>query len=169
LRVRIDPGTEEFWDGLSGAGRQTPADEYGDLLVRDRDGHWTYQFAVTVDDMHDGVTLVIRGMDLLPSTGRQLCLGRMLGRSGVPAFVHHPLLRDESGRKLSKSDGDTGIRQLRHAGRRPAEVIGLAASLAGLAPSPRSVAACDVHTLFHNFGDTCARECKVAGHLGYNL
>jgi glutamyl-tRNA synthetase/glutamyl-Q tRNA(Asp) synthetase len=148
LRVRIDEGTEEFWDGLRGLERQTPAAEFGDLLVRDRQGHWTYQFAVTVDDYRDGVTLVVRGADLLPSTGRQLRLARMLGRSNDPLFVHHPLLMDGRGRKLSKSDGAAGIRQLRQAGIRAEEVIGRAALLAGLVAARRPVAASEVHTLF---------------------
>src|SRR5919198_3927817 len=108
LRVRIDPGVERFVDALMGPQAQSPADQCGDLLLRDRDGHWTYQFAVTCDDQREQVTLVIRGEDLLSSTGRQLRLGRLLGRSRPPAFVHHPLIRKTSGEKLSKSAGDTG-------------------------------------------------------------
>ena len=54
-------GDEVFDDALLGRQTQTPAEQCGDLLVRDRDGHWTYQFAVTVDDVRQGVTLVIRG------------------------------------------------------------------------------------------------------------
>ena len=42
-----------------------PSEQCGDLLARDRDGYWTYQFAVTVDDLVQGVTLVVRGDDLL--------------------------------------------------------------------------------------------------------
>ena len=55
------------------------ARQCGDLLLRDRDGNWTYQFAVTVDDMLQEITHVIRGEDLRRSTGRQLRLRRMLG------------------------------------------------------------------------------------------
>ena len=86
VRVAIDAGEEAFVDGLLGLQRQSPADHCGDLLLRDRDGHWTYQFAVTVDDMRDGITLVIRGADLLASTGRQMRLARMLGRADPPLF-----------------------------------------------------------------------------------
>jgi len=81
------------------------------------------------------VELVIRGEDLLESTGRQLRLARMLGRHTPPRFLHHPLLRRADGRKLSKSAHDTGLRELRDAGHSRAEVLGLAAHLGGLAPT----------------------------------
>ena len=111
-RVILSDSEEVFTDLLSGPQRQTPATQCGDLLLRDRNGHWTYHFAVTVDDRDDGVTLIIRGEDLLDSTGRQLQLGRLLGRADAPFFVHHPLLMQTPTRKLSKSDGATGIREL---------------------------------------------------------
>ena len=131
-RVVLPDGDEVFTDLLCGPQRQTPATQCGDLLLRDRDGHWTYHFAVTVDDRDDGITLIIRGQDLLGSTGRQLQLGRMLGRTDAPFFVHHPLLMETSTRKLSKSDGATGIRELRAAGHTPEAVIGMAAAGIGL-------------------------------------
>jgi glutamyl/glutaminyl-tRNA synthetase len=148
LRIVIDHGTETFVDALVGTVRQVPADESGDELVRDRNGHWTYQFAVAVDDQRDAVTLVIRGADLLGSSGRQVRLGRMLGRPAPPQFLHHPLLRTPAGRKLSKAHGDVGIRQLRAAGVTAAETIGRAASLVGLQTAPRPIAAAEVAWLF---------------------
>ena len=86
------------------------------MLIRDRLGNWTYQFAVTVDDWRQGVDLVIRGIDLLQSTGRQIQLARLLGRDVPPIYMHHPLIMKSADQKLSKSDGDTGIRALRAAG-----------------------------------------------------
>ena len=148
LRVEIAPGVERFVDGLLGPQEQSPADQCGDLLLRDRDGHWTYQFAVTVDDHRDGVTHVIRGADLLSSTGRQMRLARMIGRAEPPEFLHHPILLNASGEKLSKSSGDTGVRELRAAGTRPEDVIGLAAHAAGLIDRIRPVAAAKVGQLF---------------------
>jgi glutamyl/glutaminyl-tRNA synthetase len=130
LRVRVEPSVERFVDLQLGPQEQRPSEQCGDLLVRDRDGNWTYQFAATVDDYVQGVTLVIRGVDLLPSTGRQIQLARLLGREEPPAFLHHPLIMKAPGQKLSKSDGDTGIRELRAAGWSPADVIGRALSLA---------------------------------------
>lgn len=144
LRVEMGRDAESFEDGLLGRQEQTPADQCGDLLVRDRDGQWTYQFAVTVDDLRQGISLVIRGADLTSSTGRQIALARMLGRARPPVFLHHPLIRDDSGNKLSKSAGDTGVRELRAAGVDAAGVIGRAAFLVGLVDRPRPVPACEV-------------------------
>ncbi len=91
-RVRMDPGVERFFDELLGPQEQDPSLQCGDLLVRDRLGNWTYQFAVTVDDHLQRITDVIRGVDLLPSTGRQMRLARLLGRDTPPRFWHHPLV-----------------------------------------------------------------------------
>ena len=131
IRLRIDPGEERFEDGWLGEQTQDPSAQCGDLLLRDRLGNWTYQFAVTVDDFRHGVDLVVRGEDLLSSTGRQLRLGRLLGRKEPPVFLHHPLIRKATGEKLSKSAGDTGVRELREAGMRSGAVLGKAAALIG--------------------------------------
>jgi glutamyl/glutaminyl-tRNA synthetase len=128
LRVRLAPTVERFVDLRHGPQEQRPSDQCGDLLVRDRDGNWTYQFAATVDDLVQGVTLVIRGDDLLASTGRQIQLARLLGRDEPPVFLHHPLIMKSPEQKLSKSDGDTGIRELRARGLTPAQVIEAATS-----------------------------------------
>src|SRR5438132_287959 len=90
LCVRLEPAVERFDDWLHGPQEQRPHEQCGDLLARDRDGNWTYQFAAVVDDYLQGVTLVIRGDDLLASTGRQLQLARLLGRADPPSFLHHP-------------------------------------------------------------------------------
>lgn len=148
LRVRLAGGAETFKDGLLGPLTQLPAEQCGDLLVLDRDGHWTYQLAVTVDDTRQNVTLVIRGSDLVSSTGRQMQLARMLGRRNAPIFLHHPLIHDEHGEKLSKSAGDTGVRDLRSAGFSAPEVIGLAAYQVGLIGARGSIRASEVAGLF---------------------
>lgn len=122
-RVRMDPGAEEFDDLLLGPQRQDPSAQCGDVLIRDRRGNWTYQFAVTVDDFQQDIDLVVRGVDLLASTGRQIRLARLLGRSTPPVFAHHPLVMKLPGQKLSKSDGDTGIRDLRARGWAREDVI----------------------------------------------
>jgi glutamyl-Q tRNA(Asp) synthetase len=98
LRVRLEPSVERFVDLRLGPQEQQPSEQCGDLLIRDRDGNWTYQFAATVDDLVQGVTLVIRGVDLLESTGRQIQLARLLGRAEPPAFLHHPLIMRSIGR-----------------------------------------------------------------------
>ncbi len=148
IRVQLAAGDEAFEDALLGPLTQTPAEQCGDLLARDRDGHWTYQFAVTADDLRQAVTLVIRGADLVSSTGRQIRLARMLGRRNPPVFLHHPLIHDDRGEKLSKSAGDTGVRELREAGMTAPEAIGIAASRIGLVGPGQSIRASDVSQLF---------------------
>ena len=148
LRVRMDAGVERVDDLLLGAIEQTPARQCGDLLLRDRDGHWTYQLAVTVDDMAQEITDVIRGEDLAASTGRQLRLRRMLGSLDRPRFAHHPLIRKSSGEKLSKSAADTGVRELRRAGVSAEEVIGRAAAAVRLLDQVKAVAARDMADFF---------------------
>ena len=147
LRVRMQPTTERFEDLRHGATVQRPFEQCGDLLVRDRDGNWTYQFAATVDDWKQGVNLVIRGDDLLASTGRQIQLARLLGREEPPRFLHHPLIVKSPGQKLSKSDGDSGIRDLRARGWAAADVIGHAARLGGLILEPRPYEAHELHRI----------------------
>jgi len=115
-RLRIEPGIERFFDEIRGPQQQDPSEQCGDLLVRDRLGNWTYQLAATVDDHAQKITDVIRGVDLLPSTGRQIRLARLLGRHTPPRFAHHALVMKSATEKLSKSDGDTGVRDLRAAG-----------------------------------------------------
>ena len=130
-RVRMAPGVETFDDLLCGPQAHDPAAQCGDVVIRDRLGNWTYQFAVSVDDWRQGIDLVVRGLDLLESTGRQIRLARLLGRAAPALFAHHALIMKSATQKLSKSDGDTSVRDLRGAGRTAASVIGEAAWRAG--------------------------------------
>jgi glutamyl-tRNA synthetase/glutamyl-Q tRNA(Asp) synthetase len=143
-RLHMDGGDESFVDGRLGPLTQRPADQCGDLLVRDRHGNWTYQWAVVVDDTLQHITCVIRGEDLLDSTGRQIHAARLLGRADPPSFFHHRLIMKSATEKLSKSDGDTGVRDLRSQGWTAAQVIGAAAARVGLQPDAEPVAAGDV-------------------------
>jgi glutamyl/glutaminyl-tRNA synthetase len=133
-RVALGDGSEVWTDLLAGPCRGDVAPS-GDLAIRDRHGNWTYGFCVVVDDLRQGVDLVVRGRDLLEATAGQIRLGRVLGRDVAPTFAHHELVRRPDGSKLSKSAGDTGVRELRTAGRSPAEVIELAAAATGYGAS----------------------------------
>ena len=115
-RLRMESETETFTDMLCGAHTQNPAEQCGDVVIRDRLGNWTYQFVASVDDFRQGIDLVIRGRDLLESTGRQIRIARLLGRTQPATFAHHELVMKSPQQKLSKSDGDTGIRDLRARG-----------------------------------------------------
>lgn len=128
-RVIIEPGVERFVDEILGPQEQDPSKQCGDLLVRDRNRNWTYQYAVTVDDHLQRITDVIRGEDLLPSTSRQIRLARLLGRNTPPRFWHHRLLMKSPTQKLSKSNHDTGIRDLRASGWTREQVLEKAANL----------------------------------------
>jgi len=150
LRVEIAPGEEAFHDALCGPHRHDPSSQCGDLLLRDRLGYWTYQFAVSVDDTRQAVDLVVRGLDLLGSTGRQIRLARLLGREQPPVFLHHRLLLKGPDQKLSKSSRDTGVRDLRAQGADAATIIGQAACLVGLQNEPRPLAADAVASCFGN-------------------
>jgi glutamyl/glutaminyl-tRNA synthetase len=147
LRIRLEPSVERFDDWRHGPQEQRPSEQCGDLLARDRDGHWTYQFAAAVDDYRQGVTLVVRGDDLLASTGRQIQIARLLGRVEPAAFFHHPLVMKTPEQKLSKSEGEMGVRDLRERGWTAPQVIGHAAALAGLLDVERPVRADEISEL----------------------
>ncbi len=152
IRIAWDPGAppESFEDGLLGAQCQQPERQCGDLLLRDRVGNWTYQFAVTADDLRHGVNLVVRGSDLLSSTGRQLRLARMMGRTELPVFFHHPLVRASGGDKLSKQQRAAPVRELRKAGMPAEAVLGQAARAVRLMSRARETAASEAAELVGN-------------------
>ena len=132
-RFRVPPHEAvRFGDGFAGAVAQDVSEACGDfVLARDPQGAG-YMLAVVADDAAMGITEVVRGDDLLPSTPRQLLLYRALGLT-PPAFLHVPLVVSEDGRRLAKRHGDTRICALREAGIPPEQVIGLLAWWCGWA------------------------------------
>jgi glutamyl-Q tRNA(Asp) synthetase len=128
VRVMLPDEPTALPDLLLGTLAQHPAREHGDPVIRDAHGQWMYLLGVVVDDIAHGVNLVVRGDDLRTSTGRQWLLARLLGRTAPVVTLHHPLLLDAVGRKLSKRDGDTTIRSLRERGMSVEEVVGRATS-----------------------------------------
>ncbi|WP_295556883.1 tRNA glutamyl-Q(34) synthetase GluQRS [uncultured Hyphomicrobium sp.] len=91
-----------------------PAD-WGDAVIVRKDVPASYHLAVTVDDGRQGVTHVTRGRDLYAATSLHRLLQVILGLP-EPIYHHHRLLTDADGHKLSKSAGDTSLRQLREKG-----------------------------------------------------
>jgi glutamyl/glutaminyl-tRNA synthetase len=130
---------DEAWDDLLVGARSGLVATSGDLLVRDRNGNWTYALCVVVDDLRHGVDLVIRGEDLLDATAPQIRLGRLLGRATPARFAHHPLVRRPDGTKLSKADGATAVGELLDGGATPADLFGEATFRAGLLERLRPV------------------------------
>jgi glutamyl-tRNA synthetase len=110
----------------------------GDFVVWKAAGTPAYQLAVVADDAAQGVTEVVRGDDLVPSTPRQLLLYRALG-AAPPAFAHLPLVVGPDGWRLAKRHGDTRLAALRDAGVKPEAVVGLLAWSCGWRPEPAPV------------------------------
>jgi len=123
-------GTVAMRTWPSGDIQQMPLDQ-PDPVIRQRNGRPAYQIASLSDDIDFNIDLIVRGSDLLPSTLIQLYLASVLD---FPAFIearflHHPLLTDESGDKLSKSHGAGSLKALREAGGDPRTVHLLAERL----------------------------------------
>jgi glutamyl/glutaminyl-tRNA synthetase len=134
--VTLGDGQEAWDDRLLGP-LDGPVTTAGDLLVRDRNGNWTYPLCVVVDDLRQGIDLVVRGEDLVDATPPQIRLGRLLGREAPPAFAHHPLVRRPDGSKLSKAEGATAVGDLLIAGQTREDLLGEAAFRAGLRAAAR--------------------------------
>ncbi len=101
--------------------RRPPATRFrgeGDFVLRRADGVFSYQLAVSVDDLAMAIGCVIRGADLLASTPRQLAIMRALGAHDdeLPRYVHLPLVRDAAGARVAKRTAGARIRALREAG-----------------------------------------------------
>jgi glutamyl-Q tRNA(Asp) synthetase len=109
LRVRVPaPGEDNehivFQDRWRGRVEQHLASEAGDFVLKRADGFWAYQLAVVADDAEQGVTDVVRGVDLLESTPRQIYLQRLL-EVPEPRYMHVPVVTNAAGEKLSKQTG----------------------------------------------------------------
>ena len=137
LRLAVPDEAVAFTDALQGPYERNLARQCGDFILRRSDGIYAYQLAVVCDDAASGVTEVVRGRDILPSTPQQIYLCRLLGFP-VPAYAHIPLLTDSSGRRLSKRDGDISLSALSRRFSRE-EIVGMLACAAGLLREPRPV------------------------------
>lgn len=101
LRVKTENSSVTFEDRLQGMVTQHLAKDVGDFIVYRRDRVYAYHLATVLDDDEQGITEVVRGVDLLDSTPRQIYLQRLLGLS-TPTYAHVPVLVDRAGFKLSK-------------------------------------------------------------------
>ncbi len=107
-------------DGETGTIAADPA-RWGDVVLSRSDAPSSYHLAVTLDDAEQGVTHVVRGRDLFHATSVHRLLQHLLDLP-EPLYHHHRLIPGEDGRKLSKSNRDTGISAFREAGKTPADV-----------------------------------------------
>jgi glutamyl-Q tRNA(Asp) synthetase len=108
LRVRTTDEPLEFVDRLQGRQSMRLESESGDFVVLRRDGLIAYQLAVVVDDHLHGITDIVRGIDLMDSTPRQIALQRGLGYS-TPRYAHIPVAVHADGSKLSKLTGAAAL------------------------------------------------------------
>jgi glutamyl-tRNA synthetase/glutamyl-Q tRNA(Asp) synthetase len=150
LRVRLDDDRVALIDESGLDLSQTPAIDFGDPIVRRRDGALAYQLVVVVDDADAGITRIVRGRDIAPSTATQVLLQRRLG-APTPIYRHHFLLLEpregEGDRKLAKLHGSIGYHALRTRYRGD-ELCGLLAHAAGLATDPARVTPRDLIAAF---------------------
>jgi glutamyl-tRNA synthetase len=112
LRLRVPPGPVKFHDQILGDQEFDTQALVGDFVLRRADGIFAYQLAVVVDDSAMGITQVLRGADLLPSTPRQILLHRLLGQP-EPLWAHVPLVLGPGGERLSKRDRSLSLSALR--------------------------------------------------------
>jgi glutamyl-Q tRNA(Asp) synthetase len=108
IRVRVDAGQERFVDGLQGGVERELADSTGDYMIWRRDALPAYHLAVVVDDAEQGITTIVRGVDLLESTPVHLHLQRTLGLP-APSYWHTPVVVNPLGYKLSKQTGAAAV------------------------------------------------------------
>lgn len=97
-------------------------ENFGDVVLARKDVPTSYHLSVTVDDHLQGVTLVTRGDDLFPSTHIHCLLQALLGYA-APAYHHHPLLKDEGGRRYAKRDESLTLRSMRVEGITPGQIL----------------------------------------------
>lgn len=131
LRIRVDKAMamvgqlswQEDGTGDNGETGMIEADPaaWGDFVVARKDVPTAYHLAVVVDDDAQGVTQIVRGRDLFFATSAHRLLQKILGLP-APAYLHHALIGDEAGEKLSKSNRSTSLRALREDGTTPSDI-----------------------------------------------
>lgn len=124
LRLRVLEPQQSFFDYRLGFFHHNIQEQCGDFILRDRTKNWSYQFSTVVSDLKEGVNLVIRGEDILPSTGRQLYLKKILGSVYKPEFYHHPLVLEKNSiDKLSKTKNSLSIKKMKEEGKSSSEIL----------------------------------------------
>ncbi len=142
-RFRCQEEVIRFYDAVCGEQTSRPHRDLGDFVIGKSFPQVAYQLAVVVDDHQMGVTEVIRGDDLIPSTFWQLELYQALGWS-PPRFCHVPLVVGPDGRRLAKRHGDTRLSEIRRRGLGPERLIGMLGHQGGWLASPAPLSATDL-------------------------
>jgi glutamyl-tRNA synthetase len=121
-----------FQDAVRGRQSVNLSEQTGDFVLRRGDGVYSYQLAVSVDDLAQGITEVVRGADLFSSTARQVFLMECLG-GNAPGYAHAPLIVAPNGEKLAKRDLGVPVWMHREAGVNPKDLVARLAQALGLA------------------------------------
>ncbi len=150
LKVKTQGVFQTVCDAKSGRMTIDLHREIPEFVLRNKNGLPSYQVVSLCDDVSRGVSLIVRGLDLIPSTAAQLYLAGLLGYKsfGMAKFVHHGLLTDSKGKKLSKSEGSPSLRYMRQNGRRVREIVSYFADWIGISEKPASFAALIGHPAF---------------------
>ena len=114
----------------------------GDFIIKRADGYFAYHLATAIDDAEQDITEVVRGIDLLESTPRQVYIQKILGLP-TPQYLHLPLAVDNSEKKISKSDGANSISETRDS-----EILFNALNFLNLSP-PEQLKSSDVETILN--------------------
>ena len=101
--TKLNRAIQHFHDQLQGDITLDAQHIDEDFIIKRKDGLYAYNLAVTIDDINQGITEVVRGADLLPTTGKQLSLYQLLNKQ-APSYIHLPLAVTEPGLKLSKQN-----------------------------------------------------------------
>ena len=143
LRVRAEAASLTFDDVVAGS-QQFSVD---DFVVQRNDGIPAYHLVVVVDDHAQGIELVVRADDLLPSTARHLYLYQLFGLE-PPGHAHVPLVLAPDGERLAKRHGAVSLPDQVASGRTPAQVLAYLASTLGLADPHNECSPADLVALF---------------------
>ena len=150
MRFHVDDERVVSFNDLTvGSITQHVQKSVGDFILYRSDGIFAYQFAVVVDDALMHINQVVRGLDLLSSTPRQILLYGALGFP-VPAFAHVPLMLDTDGKRLAKRSQSMGLDPLRATRITPQQVVGQLAASCGLVEQGESISAKELVRQYSN-------------------
>lgn len=109
LRLQLPDVCMGFLDGIQGLQWQNPQRTQGDMVIKRANGLYNYILAVSIDDGLQGITHVMRGLDILPMTTAQIAMMRYANLPAVSHWYHLPLIYNQQGQKLSKQNLATPI------------------------------------------------------------
>lgn len=141
-RIKVDNCNIEINDQLQGVYTQQLDTEVGDFVIKRADGFFAYHLATVVDDEEQNITDVVRGIDLLESTPRQVYIQNKLNYDS-PSYLHLPIAVNQENKKISKSIDSAHIDLLK-----PAKVIFDALTFLGQNP-PEELIEQDIETVLN--------------------